>query len=220
MVRCRHCGVKITDNRTVCPLCDQKTYPDGEGCLQDYPRILTGRALRLVLRLLAFLTVGALLVVPVVNLLNPTRVWWSFIVIGALAYGWVSLFLVLRSRRNIGLMVFIQLLAISGLCLLINWTVGGYPWAVNYVIPLLVVLSVMFITGLLLLRPLLLRDVFIYLLVIAAMGGLSALFLLLDAVTVLWPWVTASLYCIMTLVGLFLFADRRTKHELKKRFHF
>jgi hypothetical protein len=220
MVRCEHCGINLADNPAVCPLCDQATTFVDATCVCDYPRILTGWALRIILRLLALLTVGALIVVPVINLLNPTQVWWSVIVIGGILYAWLSLFLVLRARRNIGLLIFVQLLAISGLCLVVNWTLGGFFWSLNYVIPMLVVLSVITITGLMLLRPMLLRDVFIYLLIIAAMGGLSVLLILLDAVTVLWTWVTASVYCILTLVGLFLFADRRTKHELKKRFHF
>jgi hypothetical protein len=38
-------------------------------------------------------------------------------------------------------------------------------------------------------------------------------------VAVLWPSAASAVYSGLSLISLFIFADRSTKQELKKRFH-
>ena len=57
-------------------------------------------------------------------------------------------------------------------------------------------------------------------LVIALLGLLCLLLLWFGIPRVSWTYYASGFYSAFTVLGMFLFADRKTKHELKKRFHF
>ncbi len=216
---CPKCKVKIENNLEICPLCQRPVQPLDDVFVTEYPSHPSRRRLVTLMKVIGFLAVLLITGTVLLSAFSNFQWVWSLVVIAAVVYLGVSIVLVVKSSKNIGLLVMIQALSLSVLTFLIDHAFGYYRWSINYVIPFLAIAGTLLITLILLFRPMALRDFFIYLLVIALLGGFSGIMLLCRWVTVAWPSVAAALYCVATLAGLFLFADRRARHEMKKRFH-
>ena len=164
----------------------------------------------------ALLVSGALLIV---NFMTSLQWLWIFAGICSVWYLAVSAVFAIRSAKNIGLMILVQTMGISLLTFVIDFSFSFRRWSLNYVIPLLLSFSVLLLTVLILCKPLMLRDFIIYLFVIAALGLTPSLLLMLGLAEVPWPSIAAAFLSAAVFVGMFLFASRKTKHEMKKRFH-
>ena len=116
-------------------------------------------------------------------------------------------------------MIFLNVLALSFFLIFIDHQTGYYMWSINYAVPLLIVLGTTIITLVILIKPLYIRDFIVYQLTTAMLGIAAVLLLVFDVPSVKWPISVSALYCGLIWLGMFLFRDRRTIHELKKRFH-
>ena len=117
-------------------------------------------------------------------------------------------------------MIFVQLLAVSALGYLIDLSTGNHGWMIDYVIPGLLIAAQGVMTVIMIVRPALFRDFILYELEIAVLGIGSVLLTVFGVTEVWWPYCVVSVYSALLLAGTFIFADRRTRQELVKRFHF
>lgn len=220
MKQCPKCRVTIENNLLSCPLCGGSLKETNARFERDYPNILArSTRRRFAMKVLLFILVIAGAVSVLVNTMNPSQALWSICVVASIIYLWVSVVCILRSSRNIGLMILIQILLLSGLCIVINYFAGPPRWSVDYVVPILIIVGTAVITVITLVRPMQLRDYLVYLVDLAVLGVISLLLIWLNIATVRWALVASAFYTIATLAGMFLFSDRRTRHEMKKRFH-
>lgn len=221
MTFCKRCGVHLRGNQEICVLCGSRTesLDDGSESEREYPVVRYSNKLRYAVRLIALISVVAVAVSLYIDYHFQSDTFWSLIVLATAIYGWTA-FLSRKTYKNIGLMILIQLIAVSVVGYVIDFSTGNHGWMINYVIPFMLIAAQGIITAILIARPLLFRDVILYQLQIAVVGILSVLFLLFGVATVLWPYIAACVYSAVIFLGMFLFADRKTKQELRKRFHF
>jgi len=72
------------------------------------------------------------------------------------------------------------------------------------------------------------KDYMLYLASVALVGIMPLIlsfikvakpFFILNEKLVLWPSIASAIYAFFTIIGMFVFGDRATKDEFKKRFH-
>ena len=219
MTSCKRCGVRLCDGSETCVLCGSKTKEDAGEAFQDYPVLRYSNRLRSLIRLLGMLSVVIVGVSLYFDYHFNSDTIWSFIVLGATVYGWTA-FSTRRSRKNIGLMIFIQLIAISLLGYIIDISTGNHGWMLNYCLPFMIIAAQGVIVSLLIVRPMLFREFLLYEWMIGILGVLSILLMVFGMAKVRWPYITVCSYSALLLVGTVLLADRKAKNELIKRFHF
>ena len=64
-----------------------------------------------------------------------------------------------------------------------------------------------------------LKDFIIYILASCLYGMIPLIFFLLNWVDIKWICLSSAAFSLIVLIGAFVFADRKTKLELKKRLH-
>ncbi len=221
MKYCSQCRVSIENDIENCPLCSSKLELSDDQFENEYPAVLEiSNRRRIILKIILFISVIAAGVSIALNHMNDSSVLWSLGVVAGLAYAWISLISALKSSKNIGLNLIIQILALSLLSAAIDYLSGWRGWSVNYVTPFLMTIGTVIITVITIIRPMQLRNYIVYLIDIAVLGLISLILIWTGTATVKWALIACSLYSIITLIGMFLFADRRARHEVKKRFHF
>lgn len=220
MTYCKRCGVRVQGRDEYCVLCGARLgEPDGEEA-PIYPHIKFSNRMRYLLRVLAMVSVVLVALSLYFDHVTDSDTIWSLIVLGATIYGWTSFLTARRSFKNVGLMIFIQLIAISVLGYVIDLSTGNHGWMLGYVIPFLIVAAQGIITSVMLVRPMLFRDFVLYQFMIGILGILSILLMVFGLTAVRWPYITACVYSALILAGTILLADRKTKQEMVKRFHF
>lgn len=219
MSYCKRCGVRLCDGSDTCVLCGSKTQPDSSAAFSDYPVLRYSNRLRSVVRLLAMLSVLIVGVSLYIDYHFDSDTIWSFIVLGATIYGWTA-FSTRKSWKNIGLMIFIQLIAVSLLGYVIDISTGNHGWMLGYCLPFMIIAAQGLIVSLLIVRPMFYREFLLYEWMIGILGVLSILLMVFDVAKVHWPYITVCIYSAILLVGTVLLADRKAKNELVKRFHF
>ncbi len=219
MKYCQKCQMQIENNIPKCPLCGDSLIGTNDIFVDEYPPTHSLHKYRIAIKIIwfaALLASGALLIV---NFMTSLQWLWILAGICSMWYLAVSAVFAIRSARNIGLMVLVQTMGISLLTFVIDFSFSFRRWSLNYVIPLLLSFSVLLLTVLILCKPLMLRDFIVYLFVIAALGLTPVLLLAFGLATVSWPSVVVGFLSAAVFVGMFFFASRKTKHEMKKRFH-
>jgi len=211
--------MNIENNISKCPLCESDLLYLDNVFIDEYPFAHALHKFRTAIKIILFSALLITCAMLVVNFLTSVQWLWILAGICSVWYLAVSAVFAIRSAKNIGLMILVQTMGISLLTFVIDFSFSFRQWSINYVIPLLLSFSVLLLTVLILCKPLLLRDFIVYLFVIAALGLTPALLLMLGLANVPWPSVAAAFLSGAVFVGMFLFANRRTKHEMKKRFH-
>lgn len=216
---CRNCGAKLANDIENCPLCDMQTVKTDGKFDDEYPYIKSRFTRGLLLRLITFIAAVFIGVSILTDHLVPTGSPWALIVIAAIVYGWISAMNVLRYTPNPASIVLCQLFCASGLLFIIDYMCGWYRWSVNYVIPFLIMGAAVAITLMIVIRPMKYRAYTIYQLVIAVLGVLSVCLWIFGYSEIEWPVVVSAFVSLLCFATILVFAHRRTKNELEKRFH-
>ncbi len=185
----------------------------------DYPYIKGRFSRGMVIRLISYIAVVFIAASLLVDHLVPTGNSWAFITVAAIVYCLISLINLLRYTPNPASIVLWQLFGISGLVFFIDYLTGFYRWSLNYIIPFLIIAAALAVTLMIIIRPKRYRENTIYQLVIAVLGVLSVLLWVFGWSMVEWPVVAAAGVSLLCFTTMLVFSYRRTRHELKKRFH-
>lgn len=221
MKTCEKCGVYVAADRRFCPLCQRELSGEAQpGQEEIFPYLPTYyRQYNLFFRILVFLSFAAGAVSLLINFLIPTKIWWSLIEIAGIACMWVILITAVKKRHNITKGVLYQAVVISVAVGAIDYLTGFHHWSVNYVIPTLLLftmLAIVILARVLHSRP---EDYLIYLIVNGVLGLVPLVFLLTGWATVRWPSLCCITVSFLSLVGIFVFSKMDPKAELKKRLH-
>lgn len=221
MKYCESCKVSVDNPVQRCPLCYGMLTPkDNQPEFPSYPALLQkAERYNLIYRALIALSLAVSVTCLTINLLTNRSVLWSLIVIGNILYMWVAISTAVRSRSKLGFNVMIQAISLAFLLVIIDWLSGHSNWALNYVVPFVFITATFSITMIIIVRRMDLRSFILYFFLTALIGFIPLLLMAVGQVTVLWPSLASALYSGLSLIGLFIFADRTTKQELKKRFH-
>lgn len=232
MVLCRNCGVEIEEDQALCPLCG---LPPGEEPVStdtgeaNTPFILSEKresALILFWEIFSFTALSTILIVFVVDFAYGLNITWSRYPMVCLGFVWITIFLILKVKRRIGLLFFLMLLNLLLFLFLLELSIQGKPWFWALAFPLTISFSFLALITYGLIRrfkPKLLTIFSICLL----QGGVFILFLELILNLFLYnkpfiSWSMVASACMIPIIGFLINFDSRLKKRgssLKKYFH-
>lgn len=220
MKQCKQCNINIEENLDYCPLCASLLSGDDTGCVQSYPKTITFfRKYNLVLRILIFLSIVASVICLVVNWQFPTSPYWSLLVVGGIIYCWAATMISIKKGYNSGMNIWIQMLVSSVFVLLVDLLLGFHRWSLSIAIPTICIVGNIAMIIMMIIRHFDLKDFIIYILASCLYGMIPLIFFLLNWVDIKWICLSSAAFSLIVLIGAFVFADRKTKLELKKRLH-
>lgn len=221
---CKECKVNVTTKTATCPLCKtpfEKCDPDDE--VETYPpyRPLEKRS-HIITKIFFFVTFIVSGLSVMLNLMMGTEVLWCIIVVASMLYLWLIVQYTFMTRVNLGLKLLTHAVALPAFLAVINLfsdVVIQVTWALAYAIPFILVAFALTITITVAMTKMKWRDYTLYMISISVLGFIPLVFALTGLATPYWPSIVSACYSFATLLGMFLFMDKRTKNELRKRFH-
>lgn len=236
MKYCRKCRLSVNTDSGYCPLCASELAPDKEGKASDspgkacetgeagsdniYPRPDGSRKYNLVFRLFLFLTIVVVSTCLLINILSYSGILWSLVVIGAVQLMWAAIAYPLMAWRNIGYMITVDAVSVCVLLVIIQTVTRTQGWGLDYVIPFLFIAATTVISFVILFRRMKWREYSLYQFIMIILGLLPLVSVISGMVKAIWPSVLSAFYSLLTFTGMFIFADKKYKSELIKRFHF
>ncbi len=230
MKYCERCKVKVDTDLKKCPLCSAVlTYdgrPDDGNALPEagnskYPAVITETVSKynFVFRLFLFISVVIASTCLLINILTYRGILWSAYVAGTLLYVWIVIAYPIFKKRKLGQIIVLDTIATAIYVYSLELATKTKGWGLTYVTPFLFIASTLFITFVILLKRLKWREYTVYQTVMVIMGFLPVIFCATGLVTAIWPSIFSAFYSFITLMGMFIFGDKKYKDELIKRFH-
>lgn len=218
---CEACNVKVDNPLEHCPLCYHALAPaDDAPELESYPDTrAAARRYNLILRILVMASLTGGVTCVTVNLLAGHTFPWSLIVAVNILYMWLAVPVALRRRYSVGFKIMVQAFLLAALIVAVDWITGRHTWAFDYVLPFLFCTATLTITVVTIIKRVRFREFILYFILIALLGFVPLILMAAGLVQTVWPSMVSALYAALSLVSLFVFADRATRSELKKRFH-
>ncbi len=221
MNRCESCNVNIFESERQCPLCScvmDKTNPSPV----EYPPYHELAKKRSHLRNIPlFLSVSSALICAFINLFTHQKgdIIWSIIVCAAIMFCYLIYNIIGTPFKRYGAKVLYSYIFLSILVIVIDFTTGMLFWSTDFVFPFLSLAVTLYLTILCVRNKRTFSEYFGYILVIAIISFLPVLLFILGLNNYGWGAFVALLSCIIIAFGLYLFADKNLKNEIKKRFH-
>lgn len=226
MKKCKRCGVLVSDDTMICPLCRTILTIENESGIQRetgaYPDIRKKK--RRFHRAGQIFCFTALVVESVLILINYLTFhalpkYWSVITGAVFAYLIFTMWDLLRRRQGHIRKIYLQLFIILGLLVLIDCSLGFTGWSLEIGLPcviyglvaiIIICMSVNFSSW---------QN---YLLMQLAAVLLSAVDLILHFAGflhhIVLAWVALGL-SVLLWSGTMIFGERKAKNELKRKFH-
>lgn len=106
-----------------------------------YPQKINARKTDLIIKIAIIISiiVGVLLVV--INKLTTPSIRWAGLCNAGIIYVWITVLYSIDNNVNIAKHVLIQTIAISLLCVYIDYKIGFKAWSINIAIPTIVIIS-------------------------------------------------------------------------------
>jgi hypothetical protein len=230
MKYCKKCALAVNTVYDFCPLCasqltfsqNGETTPDTKetAAMDIYPGYNGEIKYNFVLRLFLFLSVVGASTSLLVNLLIYHGMLWSLLVAGGIGFFWAALIYPLTARKNIGHHIMVDALAACVFFVVAQFVVGSKGWSLDYVVPFLFIAATTFISLVILVKRMKWREYALYQFITIILGVLPVISVIAQLVTTAWPSIVSAFYSFITLLGMLIFANKKYKNELIKRFHF
>lgn len=225
-MKCINCSVTVISRHHRCPLCGAPVEPCEADHMRDnelYPEYPEQKESKLdkVKRAGLFITIAFSSIAVFVNLFSLTihQSFWSFIVVSCLFYAFISLKTVSSKKIHTGTKFLFQLIMLSFLAVIIDVFSGFSKWSTTYVIPLLSTASSFVITVFAASKKALYKEYLGYILTSLLISIVPAVLCIFSLSLQAWVGYAALLFSLLMLFGLYVFADKDFKRELRKRFH-
>lgn len=220
MKYCNKCKTHITGSLTYCPLCQSELVVIDEKVEELYPMAYESDAANyMILKIFAFISVVVSILSVFMNIIIPTKVWWSLIVVATFICLWISLSIAISKHKNILKYLLHQSIIISLFSIFLDYFTGRYGWSINFVIPVIFTLAMIVMYILSKILRLQAGEYMIYLLLDALFGIIPILFLVTDSVKYTVPSFICILVSLISVTALIIFEGRTMMSELKRRLH-
>lgn len=225
MKYCTKCNLSVNTGSERCPLCSSilTGIDGGMGSYKPsvgYPkRTIMQYKYNFSFRLFLFLSIVIGTTCLLINILTYSGILWSLIVIGSILCLWVVILYPCYKRRKIGHIIIVDATSISVLLYLIQIATHTKGWGVDFVIPFLLIAATSIITFIIILKKMKWVEYSVYQLIMVILGLLPLIICIFGLASTTWPSIVSAFYSILTLTGMFVFADKKYKNELTKRFH-
>ncbi len=220
---CKQCRVAVDAHLKRCPLCleaiEAEDFVTEKAHYPDYAVSMSTEKRDMKLKLWVYISVFSAVLCLLINLLTWKGVPWFLYVVSSVLYAWLFVGHSVFSKKHIGHKLLMQLIGASLLLIIIDAADGRSNWALNYVVPFLIIGTSVTITIIVFVRHQLWRDYMIYDVITIALGFLLLFTSWVSSAKVLWPSIAAGFVVLMALLSLIIFASRKLITELKKRFH-
>jgi hypothetical protein len=132
---------------------------------------------------------------------------------------WISLLFIIRKKNNIPKTIVWQVVLISILSVIWDWSIGWLGWSINFVIPTICfgAMIVMAIAAKIL--KIGVRDLIVYLFIDIIFGFIPIIFILTGILSVAFPSIICVATSAISLSALILFQGDNMKAELRKKMH-
>lgn len=228
MKHCRKCALTVNTTYDYCPLCvSQLTNEQNELSREDtvtaediYPSYKEEIKYNFALRLTVFVSIVGASASLLINLLFYEGMLWSLLVAGGIGFFWAALIYPIAVRKNIGHHITIDAVAACIFFVVAQFVIGTKGWSLDYVVPFLFIAATTFISLVILIRRMKWREYATYQFITIILGALPIISVIAQLVTTAWPSIVSAFYSFVTLIGMLIFADKKYKNELIKRFHF
>ena len=219
---CNKCKVLIENDLNNCPLCKQKTLKRNETAENDFPvqKTVEEDTIRKIMRLLVFIFIAIIGTNIVLNLTFSFKFIWAPYSIVVLFYAYLLIKAAMKSYRNVGTIVMINVYMLSIIGFILDMILGFTRWSVNYLIPILVLAGIIALIIFIIIKPTHFLSYFIYMLIIAVFGVTLLVLLWAGFVTVKTPSIITAFMSFLSIIGMFMFGDKEAKNEFVKRFHY
>ncbi len=196
--------------------------PAGENTIKHeevYPDIPPFYERHIAIRIMAFISIVAIVAGFVIHNIFPTRINWPLFELFGIVSMWIGLIVVLRKRHNIPKNIMWLVLIVSLLSIFWDWRTGSRGWALDFVIPIVSVsaMFIMYVTAKIM--KLSINDYIAYFLLDALFGIIPIIFILMGWISVIYPSVICVAVSIIFLSAIMIFQGENIKAELSKRMH-
>lgn len=217
---CQECKINISTKGSNCPVCGKEVKNIDDKFINPYPKIPHPEKKRpILLRATLFTGIIFLFFAIAYSYLPSQELTYLFLASFVLSYIWMTIFNIQKSLKNIGYFILKQIILISAIVIGIDYFTGFTLWSINYFIPIILIVGVSAIASVVVYKPMQFREYFIYQITISIIGALGFLLVIFNLSTVSWPLIFSSFYSTIVMLGMFIFADHKSKLEFKKRFH-
>lgn len=232
MKYCRKCSISVNTGSKFCPLCSSELALNKPGKTEKgtadsiyvnneiYPQPDSSKKYNFVFRLFLFLSVAAVSTCLLVNILYYSGMLWSLVVFGAIQLLWAAIVYPLMVKRNMGHMITVDAISVCILLVIIQTTTRTQGWSLDYVIPFLFIAATTAISLIIMIRRMKWREYAMYQFIMMVLGLLPVISAVSGLTRTMWPSIFSAFYSFLTFMGMFIFADKKYKNELIKRFHF
>lgn len=215
---CSKCNVYT--NQRYCPLCKSKLSDESED--RTYYPVYEIKPQRrgFIQRLVLFITTFIVSTSLLINLLTDAHQLWFLYILGPAFYGLIFINHTILSKAHTGSKIVLQVIVLSIMLFVLDAASGSSKWSIHYVIPFLVMIATLFVTIIVLRKPMKWGEYIGYLTAMVVLGFLPIMLFLSSWSVVLWPSAATALYAFLTLIGMILFSEKTMKNEIVRRFHF
>jgi hypothetical protein len=217
---CDNCKVRIKGIHKVCPLCGgilQNSEAKSEEVFPHIPTIY--QEFNIFIRVMILISISAVIISFAVNAIFTKESRWSFLVAAGILCMWISMFFIIRKKNNIPKTIVWQVVLISVLSVLWDYSMGWMGWSIDYVIPSVCVGAMIIMAISAKLLKIGVRDLIVYLFVDGIFGFVPIIFILFGGLNVAFPSVICVAASAISLSALILFEGDNIKTELNKRMH-
>ena len=221
---CERCGLVISDETWLCPLCKGALATDTVIEANDarslaYPDISYRlKKMKLTIKIAVFASIVISAVLILINYLTFNGVYWSFLAVAALAYGCVTLAASFRVRRSTQWRIIFQCILAAVLVYALDRILGYSGWSVRFGFPILILLADLIAAVLMIINV---NGWQTYIVTEIYAGILGVLLFLLELFGV-WDLtilcIIAAAVSVLLPIGTILFGHRMVHEEVKRRF--
>lgn len=221
MKYCNKCKIDISGTLHYCPLCQnellQKNTEKEEALFPNSYNLYTSN--HLLLRILGFISITIAIISVIINLMFPSTLWWSLIVVITTGCVWLSLAAAISKHRNLLRYLLYQSLIICLFAAFLDYLTGSKGWSVDLVLPTTFSLAMIVMYLLSKILHLQTGDYMIYLLLDALFGILPAFILLTRPLHSRIPSIICVAISLISVASLIIFEGRNIFQELDRRLH-
>lgn len=136
--RCSSCGVKLTGERRVCPLCGRK-LEDGEHVTEEsyeiFPQVPVKFTYDLIFKITTFVGILAIIIINIINyVFIPHLAIYLPLTLGVIC-GWTIINVGFVQRKNIPKNIMYEAVIGVLVCILWDHATGWRGWSIGYVLP-------------------------------------------------------------------------------------
>lgn len=222
MKKCKNCNLLINNEHKFCLFCDSELIliEDDSSLVQLFPKVKSERhPSKIIKKIILFSVFSFLIVFSLLNYVYFKNSQSLYIVLVSCLYLFLASFAIMDFSKSWIFRISLVIFYTTALTVLIGFLLDNYDWSLNYVLPFAFMGNALFSTIVLMIKNKRWHSYVIYLLMTLVLGIIPLPLALFNLIDIAWPALVCSLYCLLTVLGLWLFSPKNLKEELFRRFH-